>query len=227
MGASISWSCAKAENKPDLKTRIFKTERLTSIARLSLRAATGHIQPPSTTAKTPIDSVARFIMYSSQGRILILPSFRCRGRGVYMPAVDTSYPALDTEVTKLREGSLLRCEGSYECFAGDPDVSSSTLLRLRFAADARDTRPSWVRVASKQAGARIMSDPVSEKVLAILASVKRIPRDKISMTPRCRLSGSIPWIPSSCYPSLKKHSGSLFLMMMPGRSAVCATWSRK
>src|SRR5437870_4371452 len=63
--------------------------------------------------------------------ILILPSFRCRGRGVYMPAVDTSYPALDTEVTKLREGSLLRCEGSYECFAGDPDVSSSTLLRLR------------------------------------------------------------------------------------------------
>jgi len=48
-----------------------------------------------------------------------------------MPAVDTSYPALDAEVTKLREGSPLRCEGSYECFAGDPDVSSSTLLRLR------------------------------------------------------------------------------------------------
>lgn len=48
-----------------------------------------------------------------------------------MPAVDTSYPALDAGVTKLREGSLLRCEGSYECFAGDPDVSSSTLLRLQ------------------------------------------------------------------------------------------------
>lgn len=48
-----------------------------------------------------------------------------------MPAVDTSYPALDAGVTKLREGSLLRCERSYECFAGDPDVSSSTLLRLQ------------------------------------------------------------------------------------------------
>ena len=48
-----------------------------------------------------------------------------------MPAEDTSYSALDAEVTKLREGSLLRCERSYECLAGDPDVSSSTLLRLR------------------------------------------------------------------------------------------------
>jgi hypothetical protein len=51
-----------------------------------------------------------------------------------MPAEDTSYSALDAEVMKLREGSLLRCERcerSYECFAGDPDVSSSTLLRLQ------------------------------------------------------------------------------------------------
>src|SRR5277367_4710530 len=32
MGAFISWSCANAENTPDLKTRIVKLDRLTSIA---------------------------------------------------------------------------------------------------------------------------------------------------------------------------------------------------
>lgn len=48
-----------------------------------------------------------------------------------MPAADASQPALDVEVTKRDEESLLPCEGSYECFAGDPDVSFSTLLRLR------------------------------------------------------------------------------------------------
>ncbi|PYU17654.1 MAG: hypothetical protein DMG29_00540 [Acidobacteria bacterium] len=181
MGASISWSCAKADNKPDLKTRIFKTERLTSIARLSLRAATGHIQPPSTTAKTPIDSVARFIMYSSQGRSLSCHLSDAGGEVFICPRW---IPPTPPWTQKSRNSVRVLSSGVRAVTSALPAILMYPLrlcFGYSFAADARDTRPSWVRVASKQAGARIMSDPVSEKVLAILASVKRIPRDKISI----------------------------------------------